>query len=718
MRAARRACGALASGLVLVVASGPAAAGPAPGVAPVTLRAPQVEAIETGLRVATFQDARLPIVQIQLLVPAGVAVETAGQTGIANLTAQTLRSGTTSRSAASLGADLDRLGGVLNVIAGRDYVTVSGAFLARDLDAGLELIADVVTHPVFPQDEFEQVKARTATGLLQLQRNPTAAADEQLWSRAFGDHPYGAPLLGTLESLPHVSAEEIRAFYREHYRPDHAVLAIAGDVTPGQALASAREWFGTWSGRSAPVAPAPPPPAGRAPGIVLLDRPDLERAEIRLGSPSAPRDAADYLALAIANHCLAGAPWSWLARPGANRGPASDVRTALTPLKGTGLFMLSASAAPESAGAAVARVRESLARFLAAPVPEDEIGRARRYFQNVLPLQFETLAARASQWLAADFYGLPADFFDRYDARIGAVSAQETAAAARRWLDPARLSVVVVGPAARIQPGLDRLGPVEVQAAPAALAGPEGANDGGRASPEQERRGREIFDQALAAHGGAERLKAIKDSALEGDLVLEQGGNQVKGVLRQVRKEPYKMVFSTRFQNFETRQTLNGRTAWSQAGAESSQVVAADSVQVAGLRSGFDADAAHVLLAGVRPGARLAFEGQTRLLGSTVDVVRLTAPGLPRRRYYFDAGSHRMLAIEEAAPGVAGGSARRIFSDFKTVDGVLWPMSEERQVAGARIMLLTLRSVALDRGVPDELFARPAALDKPFIRMR
>jgi predicted Zn-dependent peptidase len=708
----------LASGLALIVLAGRGGAAAPSGHEAITLGAPEVETIETGLRVAAFPDARLPIVQIQLLVPAGVATETAEQSGIASLTAQTLKAGTTSRSAASLGADLDRLGGILNVTVGRDYVTVSGSFLARDLDAGLELIADVVAHPVFPQDELDQVKSRTVNGLLQLQRNPAAAEEEQLWAQAFGDHPYGAPLLGTLESLPHLTVEEVRAFYRERYRPDHAVLAIAGDVTPGQALASAREWFGNWSGRSVPARPVPSPSAIRSPGIVLIDRPDMDRAEIRLGATSAPRDAPDYLAFAIANHCLGGASWSWLQRTSASRGAAAEVHTSLTPLRGTGLFMLSASAVPESAGAAVARLRESLTQFLGAAVPEDEIGRARRYFQNVFPLQFETLAARAAQWLAADFYGLPADFFDRYDARIGAVGAEQAAVAARHWLDPARLSVVVVGPAARIKPGLDRLGPVELRAAPAALAGTRSVAQQGPPNPEQERRGHEIFDQALAAHGGAERLKAIKDSSIEGDLVLTQGGNQVRGVLRQVRKEPYKMVFTTRFQDFETRQTLNGRAAWSRAGSESSEVVAADTSQVAGLRSGFDADPAHLLLAGGRAGARLAFEGRTRLLGRTVDVVGLDAPGLPRRRYHFDAESHRMLAIEEAAPAVSGGSTRRIFTDFKTVDGVLWPMSEERQVAGTRIMLLTLRSVALDGGVPDALFARPAVLDKPFIRMK
>ncbi len=200
--------------------------------------------------------------------------------------------------------------------------------------------------------------------------------------------------------------------------------------------------------------------------------------------------------------------------------------------------------------------------------------------------------------------------------------------------------------------------------------------------------------------------------------MLRQGGNEMKGVLRQVRKEPFKMVFTTRFQELETRQTLNGRSAWSRYGTDSSQTIVADSMQTAALRSGYSSDLVHVLLAGQRAGAVIAFEGRDRVAGRTVDVVRLEAPGFERRRYLFDGETHRLLALEESAPSVVGQVSRRIFSDFKTVDGVLWPMSEERQVDGNRIMMLTLRSVELDRGVPDRTFERPAELKPPPIDLK
>ena len=704
----------LLAGLAFTARPGAAAAAPNPG----PLRAPDIETIESGLRVAVFPDHRLPILQFQLLVPAGLTAEPGSQSGIANLTAQALRAGSTSRTAAGFGADLERLGGTFTVSVGRDYVTVSGAFLARDLDAGLELLADAVTHPLFPEDAIEPLKRQAMNGLLQSQQNPAATADEQLWSQVFADQPYGRHLYGTLESLPALSADQVRAFHREHYRPEHAVLAIAGDVTTGQALAAAREWFGIWTGHGAGSAPPPLPAAPRGLSFHLIDRPDLDRAEFRIGALAAPRDAPDYLALALANHCLGGASWSRLPGAATIPGSAMDVHTSLTPLRNTGLFAIAASAAPESAAAVVVRLREQLARFLDAPIAEDEMQRARRFFQNVFPLQLETPGARASQGLAAYFYGLPADFFDRYDARIGAVSAADAAAAARHWLDPARLTVVIVGPAARIKSRLEPLGPVEVLAPPAALDVQRAPGDKLKPTPDQVRRGRELFDQAVVAHGGAERLRAIKESSIEGDIVLRQGGSEMKGSLRQVRQEPYKMVFTTRFHDFETRQTLNGRAAWSRSGVDSGQIVEADSIQILALRSSYNSDPGHLLLAGFRAGAVPAFAGSERIAGRAVDVVSLDAPGLERRRYLFDAESHRLVGLEESAPSVVGQVSRRLFSDFKTADGVLWPMAEERQVDGKPIMMIALRSVELDRGVPERMFERPAAAGPPRIELK
>jgi len=143
------------AGLFAVLAMAVAATG---SEAALHLPPPAERTLENGLRVIVFQRPRLPIVQVQLTVPAGAAAEPADQSGVARLTAELLRQGTTSRDARSVSDEVDRLGGSLAGSASRDYAAVSAAFLSQDLEAGIELVSDVVMNPVFPEAEFRRAR--------------------------------------------------------------------------------------------------------------------------------------------------------------------------------------------------------------------------------------------------------------------------------------------------------------------------------------------------------------------------------------------------------------------------------------------------------------------------------------------------------------------------------------------------------------------------------
>ena len=381
----------------------------------------------------------------------------------------------------------------------------------------------------------------------------------------------------------------------------------------------------------------------------------------------------------------------------------------MTPLRSTGLLVIAASCPPDMVGAVIHRLRDQLQGLLAKPPDEEEMERARRYFRGFLPLQLETLAARVTLWLAADFYGLPQDFFAHYDERIAASRSADAAAAVRRWIDPSHLAVVVVGPARRLTSQLESLGPVEVLAAPAAPAAVASGLENLKPGPEDEPHGRETFKRALAAHGGEERLGKIVDSTVEGEIVLVQGGDQVKGTMRQLRKEPECMLYVTELQGFEAREILDHGRAWSQAGSDTSHVIEADSLQTAGMQAAFRSDLPHLLLAGVQPGAHPIYRGRGRIGDRDAEVVRLDLADGLRRLFYFDTENHQLLAIDEPALPGSGLVLRRLYSDYRSVDGVLWPMSEERQVDGNRVTQLTLRKVVLNTGLPDRLFEPPAA---------
>ena len=678
---------------------------------------PVVRTLPNGLRVAVFQNRRLPLVQLQMLLPAGVAQEAEATPGAATFAARLLRAGTTSRTAAAFAADVDFLGGNLVGTAARDYSVVSGTFLAADFEAGLELLGDAVVNPVFPPEEVDRLRSECAGQLFQARQDPAALADDRLWALAFAGHPYGRNPVGTLESLARLDRDAVRAFHRDFYRPDHAVLAIAGDVDVERAFAAANDRFGGWAGRAVtpPRAPAPAPPAALK--IRIVDRPGQAQSEVRIGLVCPPRTDPDALPLQVANYVLGGGGISsrLSASLRGDSGLSYDVRSSLSIQRDAGLISLGTVARNDSVAILVTRMQEELARLRTQPPSEAEVTVARRYFVNSYPLQFQTLGALVAQWMGADVCGLTSEWLDHYTENVEAVTVAQAAGAAARWLDPAHMVVVVVGPAAELKERLEALGPVEVVGADEGpTAGPPAAQS--QATPAQKSRGRELLSRALVAHGGLARLRRVTDTTLDGDMVLQMGGNELAVQVRQLRKEPFRLRYSTRMGNTENGQILDGTRGWIYSSSEDSlQVMAADTLGIETLRSIFRSDVVHTLLAAADPAAEVAWLGPGRADGHDADLLEVTAAapaaGGPadRRLLYLDADDHRLIAEEagDARMRASPGAIRRIYRDYREVAGVLWPFYEVRMRDGAKAMTLSVRSLTVNSGVGDRMFEPP-----------
>jgi zinc protease len=661
--------------------------------------APALRTLDNGLTVAVFNDDRLPIVQIQLLVPAGSAQEPPGDPGVANLTVSMLSLGTASRTAPAFAAAIEALGGAFGGVASREFATVNGTFLAADFESGLELLADAALHPVFTEEQLLAAKQQIGLALQRARQNPAALAEEHLWATVYPGHPYGRSPQGAPNSLSAMGLAELRAFHRDQYRPDQALLAIAGDVQPERAFKAAEELLGSWGGR----APTRPPAAVPAPGpgwrVRIVDAPELARAELRIGTTGPARGADDFEALAVASEVFKA------------EAPDRIVRCGVTGLRDGGLFSLAATAPVDSVGAAVTRLRAALSRWTAEPAAEASAAPVRRRLAGGFAIQFETLGGLIAQWMAAAINGVPLERLAGQPERIAALSGATLHAAVARSIASDRMVLVAVGPAERLRPQLESIGPVEV-VAPEMASEVAAAPSTSRGPPTAEERakGRALADLAVAAHGGRARLQAIKDSNLEGTISMVVGPKEFVGQARQVRKEPMRFLFSTAFPFLKSVQVLDGDHAWSQAGELGGRIDDLDSLAAVGLRSGFRSDLQHVLLTAADPATRVAWRGHERTDERDADVLEVVAADGERRVLFLDVASHRLLAMEQSE---GGNSARRFYRDFRQVNGIWWPFAEERLLNGRRAMSLTLQRVAFNTGVKDAIFRRPGATVAP-----
>ncbi len=419
--------------------------------------------LANGMRLLVVEQHELPLADFALVVTAGSEADPAGREGLATMTAALLDEGTTSRTSLQIADQSSYLGASLGAGAGWDASRVVLHTPVAQLDSALALMADVVVRPSFPVRDFERLRRERLTGLLQLRDEAPAVADRAFAQQLFGAaHPYGRPAGGTEASTRALTRADVQRFYATHWRPNNATLVVVGDVRPDDVARRVEQAFAGWRPAAVPAPAAPAAPAPRAAAVYLVDKPGAPQSSVRIGLPAAARGAPDEFALRVLNTVLGG---SFTSRLNQNlreaKGYTYGARSAFELRRATGPFVAEAEVTAEKTDSALVEFMKEL-RAIADTVPAAELDRAKRYLTLQLPGRFETTGDIAGQLVPVVTYGLPLDFYDRYTARVQAVTQADVQRAARRYLDPAKFVVVVVGDRRSVEPAVRRLnlGPV------------------------------------------------------------------------------------------------------------------------------------------------------------------------------------------------------------------------------------------------------------------
>jgi len=414
---------------------------PGPGVAaPLAHR----EVLPTGTVLLVAERPALPIVVVTVWLRAGSALDPPGAPGLANLTAALLTRGTAQRSGPALDRAIEFVGGSLEADTGRDGVTVSLAVLRAHLDLGLDLVAEVLRAPAFAEDEIARKRREIEAALERAEEDPESVAARALGEALYSGHPYGHPVAGTAESVRRLTRDQIVAFHRAHYRPDDAVVAVAGDVTLDEARRAILTRLGSWSPPAAPrasvaMAPARPPAVSR-----VLGR-ELTQATVLLGGPAVRQDHPDYFPLLVASQALGGGSSSRLyTRLREDRGLVYSVSSGLAPGRSGASLVIALQSRNEAVDEAVRLVREQMERVRTQPLGAEELDLARSYLVGSFPLRLDTTGKVARFLIGVEDAGLGVGYPDVFRQRVAQVTAADVARVAARYLDPARFSTIVV----------------------------------------------------------------------------------------------------------------------------------------------------------------------------------------------------------------------------------------------------------------------------------
>jgi zinc protease len=414
---------------------------PAGGAAPIAHR----EVLPNGIVLLVAERPAVPIVAVRAFSRAGSVLDPPDRGGLAALTGALLTRGTARRTGPELDSAIEFVGGSLESSAGRDGMTVSLGVLKRDLALGLDLMAEVVLSPTFPEAEVKRKAAQTQAAIKRSEEDPGTVASRALARLVYPSHPYGRPVEGTIESVGQITRDDVVRFHREHVRPDTTIIAVVGAVTVDEARREIAARFGGWPRPDGPPAGVAEAAAGGPPKEERIKR-DLTQATLMFGRQAIRQTDPDYFPLAVGTYVLGGGSASRLyGRVRDEGGLAYAVYAYTNPGRYGASLVASAATRTAEVPKVMDIMRDEMARMVREPVSERELTLAKDYLIGSFPLRLDTSGKVADFIVAVEHQGLGLDYADRYKERIARVTAADVQRVAAKFFVPDTYNRVVVG---------------------------------------------------------------------------------------------------------------------------------------------------------------------------------------------------------------------------------------------------------------------------------
>ena len=432
------------------------AVGPLPPLTPPT---PVRFRLSCGAEVLAIHRNAAPIVALNLVLRTGADRDPPDRAGLASLTAEMLDEGAGERNALEISEATEQLGADLWVGAGRDGCQLTLQVPAGEFVEALGIATDVVMRPRMLDTDWERVKHDRLTGLAQRRDQPEAVADLVTAMTLYGDgHPYGRPVDGFEATVRATSLGDVQRFHQTFWRPNNAVLTVAGDFDPGRLRAQLDAAFASWAPRALPDQPSefsfPPRPR-----LVLVDRPGAPQSVIRVVGPGTHRFAPDRPALSMLNVILGGSFTSRLnftlrEVKGYTYGASSHFSAYRHP----SAFVARSSVFSAVTAPAVTEFLSEIEKIRTEDASVPELTKAKASLLDRTAEALSTSAGTAATFSDLGLYDLPMDEPARFISAVERTTAADLRAVAERYLEPSRLGIVIVGDRATLEAPLRALG--------------------------------------------------------------------------------------------------------------------------------------------------------------------------------------------------------------------------------------------------------------------
>lgn len=417
--------------------------------------------LDNGLKIVVVENREVPYVSVQLGMEAGVWTEE--KPGTASMALSMLTKGTEKSTEKELASELETYAISLVGNASMDSASISLGALPEQMDRGMRLLSEVVLENTMPEEEFGTLIKQARTSLAISAKEPSYIADREFRRRLYGEHPYARTATGEVDDLDDLQVDDLRQWWTAHARPDRCTLIFAGDIDLAEAGTLAKKYFISWtSDGESPRPELPPFPQPLPTHIYLVDHSGVQ-SEIRVGHRSMTHHDTDYFAGQVVSGYFGGAFGARLNETiRVEKGLTYGARGGFSSQKRAGRFSIRTFSKNATTIEAVEAILQEIQRLQTEGPNHKELNNTISYVTGSYPSTRETSQQVAGELWFQQLMGLPDDYAQQLLSAVASTTAERCLRVAKDHVRPDELTIVVVGPARKLQAGLEKLAPVTV----------------------------------------------------------------------------------------------------------------------------------------------------------------------------------------------------------------------------------------------------------------
>jgi zinc protease len=421
-----------------------------------TVPAHETYALANGMKVTLVPYGNIPKVTVSLALRSGGIDEAQEQLGVADITGELLKEGTSTLDSKEVAEAAARMGSTLAVTVGADETVAAMDVLSESGPAAVKLLADVVEHPLLPESELARLKTNMLRQIAVGKTQPGQIALVRFRKLMYGDHPYG-DVLPTEETVNKLTIEDAKKFYAANYGAARAHLYVAGKFDAAAVKKAIAETFSGWAKGAGPVGKAPSPKTQRI--LDVTDRPGAPQSTLYVGLPVADPTSPDNVRLIVSNALLGG---SFASRITANireqKGYTYSPRSQVSTRYHDAYWVEIADVTTKDTGASLKEIFGEITRLQNEAPGADELKGIQSYLSGVFVIQNSTRQALIGQLRFVDLQGLGEDYLKTYVQRVNGVTPDEVKETTAKYIKPELMTIVVVGDKAKISEQLTPYG--------------------------------------------------------------------------------------------------------------------------------------------------------------------------------------------------------------------------------------------------------------------